>query len=404
MEQFEGITFNYNDQDLEIPFAHIEELLKFRNMKPVVCVGITGGGKTTLAIDVLAKFAKQANNVYFITQTTKSYTDTAMSKIPSYFIKEPGDDPFTLISGIWDDIEARVKAISIEPDSVKTILSALYPGKDVNSQLESYISSLGIVDPHDQNAVRIEILTRLILDKVNQDESVLTRFDKPTRMKINGLITNTTKSILILDDVTGMLSSLTNAREPVIYDGVSQTKSKAFISLLRNMLTRGRHTNCIIMMFIHDINVLGDTVVKSLDNLIIMDASSATTIAGKTSLGKDVCEYLKFAMKKTDIFNPNRFKYYSMFLSRSNRQIYITKADLHDHIDISPARAQYHRIMDRIIAGNQNPSLAPVQKEIPEEPLVMATSSPASERSPSPQSYDADGDVVLSMGLDDFQF
>ena len=67
MEQFEGITFNYNDQDLEIPFAHIEELLKFRNMKPVVCVGITGGGKTTLAIDVLAKFAKQANNVYFIT-------------------------------------------------------------------------------------------------------------------------------------------------------------------------------------------------------------------------------------------------------------------------------------------------------------------------------------------------
>ena len=41
MEQFEGITFNYNGQDTEIPFSHIEELISFKNMKPVIVVAGT---------------------------------------------------------------------------------------------------------------------------------------------------------------------------------------------------------------------------------------------------------------------------------------------------------------------------------------------------------------------------
>ena len=409
METFEGITFNYAGQDAEIPFLKIEDILDFKDMKPIVVVAITGGGKTTLAIDVLAKFAKYANNVYFITETTPSYTDTAISKIPSYFIRPPGEDPFTLISGIWNDIEARVKAMSSEPDSVKTILAKLFPGADVNSQVEQYVKSLGIRNIHEENSVRIEILTRLIIDKVNQNESVLESFDKQTRMKINGFITSTTKSILILDDVTGMISSLSNAKETVIYDGSSQTKSKAFTALLRNILTRGRHCNCITMMFIHDISVLGDVAIKLIDNLMVLDGSSATTIAGKTSLGKEFCEYMKFGMRKTDIFNPDRYKYYAMFLCRSKRQIAITKADLHDHIDISPQLARYHRIMDRIISGNQNPSLSTIHNTLP---IVDTTPqsrsvSPEINRSSSVQSrseFSEDADVVLSMGLDDLSF
>lgn len=408
MEQFEGITFNYNGQDTEIPFSHIEELISFKNMKPVIVVAGTGSGKTVLAVDVLAKFAKQANYAYFITQTAPSYTEKTLSKVPNYFIRQPGEDPFSLINGIWNDIEARVAAVSIEPSSVKTILSVLYPSQDVNEQLEQYIASLGIKNSDDENAVRIEILTRLILDRVQQDDSVLAKFDKPTRMKINGLITNTTKTILILDDVTGMLQSLSNAKETVMYDGSSQTKSKAFASLLRNILTRGRHCNCIVMMFIHDINVLGDVAIKSIDNILMLDGSAASVISTKTSLGKDICEYLKFCLKKTDIFNPNRYKYYGMFLSRSKRQIYVTKADLHEHIDISPTLAQWHRVLDKMIMSNQNPSLPPIDRAAsvtPEQDLSIELSN--AERSPSPpqrSEFSDDADVVLSMGLSDMDF
>ena len=390
-ETFEGITFNYNDQDVEIPFVRVQDLVHFKNMKPIVVLANTGGGKTTLAIDVLSKFANEASNVYFITQTPQSYTDTALSKIPSYFVRSPGEDPFNLISGIWDDIEARVDAISVEPESVKAILGTLFPDLNIEDDVERYLASLPIKDEHERNLVRIEILTRIILDKVKQDESLLTKLDKKLRMKVNGLITNTTKSILILDDVTGMLSSLSNAKDSVYYNGVSQSKSKAFISLLRTILTRGRHMNCIIMMFIHEITALPDNVVKSIDNLILLDYASATSIANKISFGKDICEYLKFAMQKTDIYNPNRYKYYALFLSKSMRQICVTKADLADHINVSPQTASVHKILDQMVLANQNPSLKPNNRSDMESTLM------------DKQDGD-DGDAVLSMGLDDFSF
>ena len=352
----------YSQEEIEVTFKKINEIIESPiNQKPIVILADSGSGKTTFAIDVITKFAPQLNYCYFVSQTTASIMGTSLSKIPNFFVRniKPDEDPFERINGIWDDIKSRGDAMGMDSARIPELLGIIFPGIPMYDYIEKYVQSV-TDSPQDAGILKAEIITRIILDEVMKNESILSKLNDQQRKMICGLITPSINSLFILDDMTSILSSMKSGKETVDFNGTKMKKADAYKGLLTDIFTRGRHYNCIVMIFLHNIDAIdvGETV-GSIDNLIIMDQKAYAKILGTRRLN-GIKEKLKFIVEKTGVY---KFKYYSLFINISDSRFYITKADYYKDtkdIRLSPTRAKFHAILNKIINQQMNPSFAPL--------------------------------------------
>lgn len=345
----------------EVPFTKVEELFHFKSFAPVVCLGSTKGGKTVMALDIMYQFARDAHYVYYVSQSGQSFVDQKMGIIPSYFIRDPNKDCYDCVSRIWFDIKARGEAFKASPSDIKPILSILYPGKDMLALIDKYLSKHDSEFPSrkEKTCAQLEILTRLIVDRYNSRPDLASKIKEPKHLNIiNSMVSSSTKTILILDDLSALLESAQKDNGVVLINGASVKKGEALKSILKDMFTRARHYNCIIVMFAHTLNIFHESLKTTMQQFLFVDASAVSEVKGiRRLIDKDGKALLESIITETDIFNPLRYKYYMLFYNVIERTAAITKAQIHeDNIPIHPGVKEFHDLLDRIQQQAYNPS------------------------------------------------
>ena len=71
-------VFNISGRWLEV-----ENLFRFHNTKPYVILAGSGGGKTTLCMDIIFKKAKEATAIYYVSETVSSTSNNIIGTLPN---------------------------------------------------------------------------------------------------------------------------------------------------------------------------------------------------------------------------------------------------------------------------------------------------------------------------------
>lgn len=379
-EVYKGRTIAIGTTKVEIPFVPVKDMFRIADQIPIVCIGDTGCGKTTLALDILYHYANQAPYVYFVTQTEKNIFDNDLSRIPSFFIHDPRKDALGVLQRIWNDITSRVDAMTAMTDENKYlhILGILYPGVDFSSMLRELEGDAKI----ETATLIVETVTRLIIDKVKMKPEVLDDMLESDRRAINALISTTTKSILILDDVSGLLEACAKATGKTAgLDGVLAPRKEVFKQLLSDIVTRGRHYNCLVCMFVHSFDAIPDETIKKMTKMILLGGPALTTFRRMTRFGDNVRYAADIIEKSLKIFDKTLYSHYFVYIDRSSTPygLKVGKADVHadnDPIRLNPETEAFHRLLSSCVSNQQ------IVREQPSEP-------------------DDGGDIDLDVGSDD---
>lgn len=352
----------FKDRKIILEQKAIEETFKF-GVPPYIVCGITGGGKTTLCMDLLYKFSNKCTKIYYVTATSPSLKDDSISRIPIAFRRKP---TFENINAIWQEIveahdstevtEAKLNRIFVLLRGQTEAQEILKRLNDKRIQLQTdrkafYISQgRGMNDAidmckHDSKAFYVDTLSKLILDAAaTRGTSKLSAEDMNL---LSGLVSPPPKTLLLLDDVSSELNELKTKRNKVVYKGTPTAVSDAYSSLLMDILTRGRHYNALICMFIHTVDLIKD---KSLiSNVIILNKEAANKICMARTFPEDLKEVL--GAVSPIVFSPeNKFCFFSI----SQGEYGVGRADQHledEPIPLSDINNEFVKAVDNICAG-----------------------------------------------------
>lgn len=338
MEVFQGQEININGVRQEIPYKDVKDAFKITNQPPYVILGTTNAGKTTLALDILQTFGPEVNYAYYVSQTQPTLITNDLKFIPPLAVRDPSNDIYQTLKNIWDDICMRKDAMNMKPTVVTSLLGKLYPSLNMEALIDDYLKTQNFPSENDREVARVEILTRLILDKCLNHEEILRSLADEEREAVNGCISGSCKTILILDDLSGLINLVQSSSE-FVQEGTNRVKKgKAFINLLKDILTRCRHMNCLCCLFIHDLGVLSKEITNNLQNLILMDMGAYAGIKNLTRFNASMINTISQIIKQIEIFNENRYRYYWIMASITSGMISIGKAKLcKTNIKVSPA-------------------------------------------------------------------
>lgn len=340
---------------IKVPFTPIKDLFSFKAQPPIVVLGPTKGGKTVIALDVMYQFARQAHYVYYVSETAPSILDPKMSIIPSYFMRKPKEDGcYDMIKRIWHDITSRGEAMKAEEQNLKPILGILFPGQDIFARLKKHIEREELKGA-EASAACSEIISRLIIDKVNSNPEILKSFNEDQLAIINGMMSASIKTLLIFDDVTSILRKAQQETGKVAV-GKSSTirKGDAMKNMLEDMFTRARHYNCIILMFVHKLDAFDSKLITAMTNFIFLNANAALPVTG---LRRMSAKFLNAIIEETQVFDSAKYPYHVLFCDIQNRRCAVTCAEMHDDkIPVHPDVARFHQILDSIQNGAFQPS------------------------------------------------
>ena len=131
---FKPVSLKSDNGDILLEKEKITDIFKFYST-PYICTAISGGGKTTLAIDLIYTYAKECTNIYYITATEPSLTDKSISLIPECFIRKP---TYENIEAVWKEITAANSATNAKEGKIIEIIIKLY-GEEVSRKLTEKI-------------------------------------------------------------------------------------------------------------------------------------------------------------------------------------------------------------------------------------------------------------------------
>lgn len=347
----------------------ITDIFKF-HQTPYICTGLSGGGKTTLAIDLIYTFAKECSNVYYITATKESLIDDSISQIPKCFRREPTYDN---IAGIWQDIVEQNEATNAPKEKLNELLIAMYGEqitKDVNDKIEEQkktiisrntklYKSQGIRDDliseyvkDDLLAFDYELKRRIILYGINDCKNKKELDEKLTVEQssiVNALVSKPTQTLLIFDDITKEIEQMKMDKNKVFVNDLLVTKSQAFQSIITDILTRARHFNCIVVFFVHTIDLFDGK--DKIDRLIMFDESMTQKLQNLKSFNRKMKKLISAAADKV-FKNPNN-KHMFLYYAISSNHISAGKASLHvgEKLKLSESCNKFKSIYDSVLSG-----------------------------------------------------
>lgn len=353
-----------DDKKIMLEYKPIVEIFKFKT-PPYIIVGVTTSGKTTLCMDILNKFSKECTNIYYVTATKENIADDTISVIPNCYKRAP---TFDELSGIWKEITTAYEATNAEPSTLVSMLNKLCKKEEsaaILQRLEEKQSQIqrerlqvyrSLRYPEndciqyakdDSKAFYIDTITKLILDfAVTRGTRSLTY---PEMMTLNSFVSKAPKVLLLLDDITSELESLTKNKRRVNYANQMMQICEAYKALLIDILTRGRHYGALICMFLHSIDILKEK--SYINNIIVLNDASAQKICNARTFPEDARGVIRAASK--EVFNGS-YPYHFIYLSMLTGEVCVSKADLHinEALELSDVNNRFVSVYNDINAGS----------------------------------------------------
>lgn len=352
MATFREETIEIGGKNISVTKKSIEEIFKFGD-KPYLAVAGSGSGKTCTAIDIIYKFAKYASKIYYITATKESIDEDELSKIPNVFKREPN---FESLYNIWKEILSSNEAAGRPINKLIELMSRIYPKEEltkINQELVSYerkIRSCENVTEDDIVAWKIEVIVREIYNGIAQYGSgALSEDDMNV---VRSIISGKQKTLLLIDDVSAELQEMATNKTPVTYKGKSEKVSNAYRMLLIDMMTRIRHYNSIVILFVHNWDTAD--VRDKVDNFIIFDANSADGIRRF----RTVPEATRQAVIEGGKLIFGKYNYHFLVVKESGSNVCVSKADLHDTdvLEVDELNRRWIECYDAIMKNLDVPS------------------------------------------------
>lgn len=362
MNIFREETIRINGEDRVLKQKKIEDIFKF-NEPPFVCVGSSGAGKTTIAIDIIFKFSKEASRIYYVSATENIIGETGINSIPQLYRRTPSIED---LDGVWKEIKKTSEQSRVPPEKLLMLIGKIYDKIEtnmINEELQTYENSLKeelelkyksmkineitrkqtIID--DIIGWKMEVLTRLILNGIEQYGSSNLSVDEMNI--VSNLVSTEQKTILILDDVSSELMALKTNKKKYQYENNLMNSADAYKSILTDILTKSRHYNCICVIFIHGWNVID---LKSLaTNFIILDQTAASNMRILRSVSETAT---KAAQVVSEIIF-NKYKYYFIVIKNGGEDVSVGKADLHigEELELSQLNRNLLQTYNEILNG-----------------------------------------------------
>jgi len=352
------------DKNVELAFKPVEEIFQF-NKPPYIIIGSSTSGKTTLCIDLLLKYSQECTNIYYITTTEESVRDDTISLIPRVYRRKP---KYEILYNVWREIKNSYDS-TVKIDDVKllnmlakligssnqtAIKSALEKRRDqiYNEQQARYTNmGLDIKDvvqysKDDSKAFYFETLTRLILD-FSQTKGTA-GFSADEMQILNGLVSKAPRIMLLLDDVSSELEGLKRNKKKVQYEGQTVTASDAYKALLVDILTRGRHYNALICMFLHSVDLLQTK--EYINHVVLLNAGAAQKVTAAKTFPEEMRNIIKIVSPY--VFT-DEFKYHFLYISALNNNCAVGCADLHfnEELQLDPMNSLFVKAYENIQAG-----------------------------------------------------
>lgn len=353
----------YKDKKLILEQKAITDIFKFDSQPYIIC-GASGGGKTTLCLDIMYKFAEKCTNIYYITSTKESITDDTINQVPIAFRRKP---TFEAINSIWQEIiEAHDAAEATETklNRILILLCGQQEGQLLIKRLEerrnqiqtdrkAYYTSQGNGNneaiekaKNDSKAFYVDTLSKLILDRAaTKGTSKLSTEDMNI---LSALVSPFPRVLLLMDDVSAELNELKTKSNKVIYKGQPTKISEAYKNVLIDILTRGRHYGVLVCLFLHTIDLIPD---KSLiNNIVILNKEASQKIRMARSFPDEMKDILDASVPV--VFTPEN-KYCFLSISQLHGEVGVGRADLHynESIPLSKINREFVKAVDNINSG-----------------------------------------------------
>ena len=268
---FREETIKVNGELKVLKKKSFEEIFEY-NRPPYLCVGASGTGKTTIAIDIIFKFSKSASRIYYISATENSVSESGINVIPKLYRRTPSIEE---LDAVWKEIKKTSEQSKVPPEKLLELIGKIYPKQDtnvINIELKKHEEMLkkelnendlykdltenerkqNIID--DIQVTKIEILSRLILNGIQQYGSSQLSLDDINI--VSNLVSTEQKTILILDDISSELTMLKTSKRKFVFNDNLMSSADAYKSILTDILTKARHYNCICVIFIHGWNII----------------------------------------------------------------------------------------------------------------------------------------------------
>lgn len=288
-----------------------DEIFKFYS-PPILIIGSSGCGKTTICIDLIYKFGSDCSNIYYITATKESIADNTIAAIPKIFRRKP---TFDSISKVWEEIKLANETRNVDPEIIYRIIRLIY-GDEFADDLKNKLKN------ETDLCFFFEVTGRLIIEGVKEMDD-LSKFTTKELAVINSFISKPNKTILILDDMTTELQSMSVSKNKVSYNGSFLSIKEAFNCLLTDILTRARHYNVMVCIFVHNIDFGID---KSLiSNIILLGDNVAQKVLNAKSFHDNAKAIIRSCSDKVFIH-----KHYFLYINIADNTFCCSKADLHE--------------------------------------------------------------------------
>ena len=344
----------------------IKNIFKF-DSTPYICTAMSGKGKTTLAIDMIYTFAKYCSNIYYITATKESLIDDSISLIPKAFRREP---TLENIIATWSEIKSQYNAFNATPEKLNEIIVKMY-GEEVTKKINELIEQqkqiimerntklykskkykkedIALLVKNDIMSFCYELRRRVILYGFKDIKGIDEKLTVEQTNIVNSFVSKNSKSLLILDDITSELNRIKSDKNKILLDDNYVSKAQAFNSVLLDILTRARHFGCIVIFFVHSIDIFNSR--ENIDNLIMFDSSTAQKLNGIKSFTAKERNLINIASNK--IFSNTNYSHMFLYYSRSSQDICVGKASLHnvDKIELSESSKQFLELYENVLSG-----------------------------------------------------
>ena len=319
----------------DLKFKKIAEIFSF-DEPPYICAGATGGGKTTMAIDIIFNYGPKASRIYYVSATKAAIDEQAINLIPEVCRRTP---TYENLSAIWNEIKSTCEQCKQPPEQIMNLLPKLYDKEDVKvitstiQQAERELAKKN--DAQSVIAWKLEVVTRLIVDAVQQRGHKNLSIDELS--VVTNLISAQQKTILILDDVSSELSKLKSSKQKVMVGSNTMSVAEAYKSVLTDILTKARHFQCICVIFIHDWNIIEGK--EQATNFIMLDSTAVSSIANKRSINSIIVEKAKIC---SPLIFTSMYKYHFLVIKKNGEEVCVSKADLHDGEELDLDKLNKH--------------------------------------------------------------
>ncbi len=367
-EPFREYELNINENSkMTLRQQPISSIFKF-GVQPYTCTGVSGSGKTTLCVDLIYEFGKKCTNIYYVTATKETASDNYISLIPQAFRRKP---TCKNIVNIWQEIISASEAYDVDHKKTMQIIIKLYGetvAQKINNELQNKIAEIErrntdmytrgkkqsdqIIDlvRDDANAFKYEFVRRVILNGINEFGDASLTGDEISI--VNGLVSKKPTTLLILDDVTTEMENAKTSKNKVLYNGSSHLERDVFNNVISDILTRGRHYNCLIIFFLHTIDIFSNVKDKLL-NLICFDGSAAQKLVQSRTLGDNVRKTLSAGANY--LFSNSKFKYMFLYYDIDASMMCVGKAKRHDKpLELNEMNNAYVKAYDNVASGFTN--------------------------------------------------